>query len=72
MAEIRLQSQDPFNFRSPDDWPRWKQWFQQFCEASGLSEATAAKQIGSLLYCLGEEADTVLSSTNPMEEERAN
>jgi hypothetical protein len=72
MAEIRLQPPDPFNFRSPDDWPRWKRRFQQFREASGLSEGTATKQIGTLLYCLGEEADAVLSSTNPTAEERTN
>ena len=70
MAEIRLQTPDPFNFRKPDDWPRWKRRFQQFREASGLSEATATKQISTFLYCLGEEAETVLSSTNATEDDR--
>ena len=52
MAEIRLQPPEPFNFRNPDDWQRWKRRFQQFQEASGLSEASEKKQISTLLYCL--------------------
>ena len=71
MAQIRLQPPDPFNFRNPDDWPRWKRRFQQFREASGLSEAAALKQTSTFLYCLGEEAEAVLSSTNATAEERA-
>ena len=39
MAQIRLEPPEPFNFRKPDDWSRWKRRFQQFREASGLSEA---------------------------------
>ena len=70
MAQIRLQPPDPFNFRNPDDWPRWKRRFEQFHEASGLSEAAAKRQISTFLYCLGEEAEAVLSSTNATAEER--
>ena len=70
MAEIRLQPLETFNFRNPDDWPRWKSRFQQFREASGLPDASAGKQVSTLLYCLGEEAEAVLSSTNPTEDDR--
>ena len=64
MAQIKLPPPDRFNFRNPDDWPRWRRRFQQFREASGLSDESAAKQISTLLYCLGEEAESVLASTN--------
>lgn len=70
MAQIRLEPPEPFNFRKPDDWSRWKRRFQQFREASGLSEASATKQISTLLYCLGEEAEAVLTSTNATKEDR--
>jgi hypothetical protein len=70
MAEIRLQSPNAFNFGNPDDWPRWKRRFQQFREASGLSEAGAGKQISTFLYCLGDEAESVLASTNTTAEDR--
>ena len=63
-AEIRLQPPDALNFHNPDDWPHWRRQFQKFWEASGLAEVTASKQVSTLLYCLGEEAEAVLSSTN--------
>ena len=70
MAEIRLQPPEPFNFRNPDDWQRWKRRFQQFREASGLDESAQTKQVSTLLYCLGEEAEAVLASTNATDEDR--
>ena len=71
MAQIRLAPPDPFDFRNPDDWPRWRRRFQQFREASGLSEESASKQISTFLYCLGEEAENVLASTNATAEDRS-
>ena len=70
MAEIRLQPPEPFNFRTPDDWPRWKRRFLQFREASGLNGSEETKQISTFLYCLGEEAEAVLSSTNATADDR--
>ena len=70
MATIQLQPPPPFNFKTPDDWPRWRRRFGQFRVASGLGEQSAAKQISTLLYCLGEEAESVLTSTNATQEER--
>ena len=69
MAEIRLQPPDPFNFKVPDDWPRWRRRFEQFRAASGLKEASASKQVNTLLYCIGEAAKSVLKSTNITEDE---
>jgi len=70
MAQIHFQPPDPLNFKAPEDWPRWKQRFEQFRIASGLAEENAKKQVNTLLYCLGEEAETVLVSTNITEEQR--
>ena len=70
MATIQLQPPPPFNFKTPDDWPRWRRQFEQSRVASGLGKQSAAKQISTLLYCLGEEAELVLSSTNATEDER--
>ena len=72
MAEIRLQPPDAFNFHNLDDWPCWRRRFQQFREASGLAEVTASKQVSTLLYCLGEEAEAILSSTNVTPDDRRN
>ena len=54
----------PFNFKSPDEWPRWRKRYEQFRVASGLSTDSAAKQVSTQLYCLGEEAELVLMSTS--------
>ena len=70
MNYIQLQPPEPFNFKTPDDWPRWKRRFEQFRLASGLSEESQLKQVSTFLYCLGEEADAVLTSTNPSDEDR--
>jgi len=44
---------------------------EQFRLSSGLSEdKSEAKQISTLLYCLGEEAESVLASTHTTTEER--
>ena len=70
MAQIRLQTPDAFNFKEPEEWPRWKRRFEQFRVASGLKGEDAEKQVSTLLYCLGEEAEAVLASTNITDEER--
>ena len=64
MAVLQLKPPEPFNFKTPDEWPRWRKRFEQFRIASGLSEDSVEKQISTLLYCLGEEAESVLSSAD--------
>ena len=70
MAQLRLQPPEPFNFWNPDDWLRWKQRFERFRVASGLASSDAVQQISTLLYCIGEEAEAVLTSTNIIAEGR--
>ena len=70
MASIGLQQPEPFDFKAPDTWPKWKRRFEQFRVASGLSTADAEQQVNTLLYSMGEEADDGLSSTNITAEER--
>ena len=67
---VRLQPPDPFNFHTPDDWPRWKNKFQQFRDASGLSSESESNQVSTFLYCLGEEAESVLASTSVTPDDR--
>ena len=69
MATIQLQPPQPFDFSRPDEWSRWKSRFEQFRYASGLSDKDDARQISTLLYCLGEEAEDVLKSTKIKKED---
>ena len=70
MAQIRLQPPESFNFKTADDWPWWKWRFEQFRIASGLSGEDPMRQVSTLLYCLREEGEAVLSSTRITAEER--
>ena len=53
-----------------DEWPKWRKRFEQFRSASKLSTEPEPQQVDTLLYCLGDESDSVLSSTNCTAEER--
>ena len=64
MAQLNLKPPEQFNFRNPDEWPRWMRRFEQYRAASGLTDDSEGKQVSTLLYCLGEQAETVLTSTN--------
>ena len=70
MASLHLEAPEHFDFRSPGDWPRWKKRFEQFRLASGLVKESEEQQISTLLYCLGEDSEDVLGSTNITEAER--
>lgn len=70
MASLCLQPPSVFNFRTPDEWPRWKKRYEQFRLASGLSDETEEKQVSTLLYCIGEDADDTLTSTHITVNER--
>ena len=72
MATLTLQPPAPFDFSQPDDWPQWIKRFEQYRVASGLSKDSETRQVSTLLYCLGDEAEDVLSSTNISEEDKAN
>ena len=70
MASVKLQPLQPFNFQSPDEWPRWHRRFDQFRLASGLSAEDKGRQVCTLLYCMGETAEDVLSSTDITDDEK--
>ena len=70
MASIRIEPPEPFVFAESDGWPRWKRRFVQFLIASGVSEESELRKVSTLLYCLGQDAEDVLVSTNINSEER--
>ena len=67
---VSLKAPENFDFSKPDLWSKWKRRFEQFTSASGLDKEDEACRISTLLYCLGEEANDVLSSTNISAEDR--
>ena len=59
-----------FPFDTPDHWPKWKRRFKQYRLSSGLSKESEERQVNTLLYCLGEEAEDILTSTNISDDDR--
>ena len=70
MTAINLKPPAAFDFSKPDEWPKWRKRFQQFRSASGLEGEAESRQVDTLLYCLGEEADCILTSTSISEDDR--
>ena len=70
MTSLHLQPPGPFD-KSPDGWLKWKRRFEQYLHASGLSsEGSEERQVSTLLYCLGEEANDVLTLTGISDTDR--
>lgn len=70
MAAIRLNAPEPFDFTKPDNWPTWKRRFEHYRMASGLNKESEERQVSTLVYCMGNSADDVLTSTNISAEDR--
>ena len=69
-GSIPLKPPEAFNFRKPHECSKWIKRFEQFRLASGLSGESDTRQVSTLLYCMGEEVEDVLSSTDITTEER--
>ena len=70
MASVKLQPSEPFNFQTPDRWLHWHRHFEQFRIVSGLSTESEVHQLSTLLYCLGNESEDILTLTNVIREEK--
>ena len=67
----KLDPPPNFEFNKPDEWSRWKRRFEQYRSASGLTAKDEACQISTLLYCMGEDAEDVLTATAISNADRA-
>ena len=69
-STITLSPPPSFDFKQPDEWTKWKRRFEQFMSASGLDKEDDARKISTFLYCIGDEAEDILVSTNITDESR--
>ena len=67
---VQLQPPEPFDFRNPTQWSHWKRRFEQYQVASGLATASQLCQVTTLLYCLGDEANDILATTDNTQDEK--
>ena len=70
MASVRLQPPSSYDFKMPDKWPWWKRRFEQFRLASGLTAEDDDRQVSTPLYCMGEDTEDTLTSTNILAADR--
>ena len=61
-ATYQVSQPGPFDFSSPEEWPKWLRRFERFRQASGLSEKSEEAQVNTLIYCMGDQADNILHS----------
>ena len=66
-ASIPITPPERFDFKK---WLKWKRQFEHFLSASGLDKEDKARQVSTVLYCLGEEAHDVLTLTSITAENR--
>ena len=62
-CSVPLQPHSAFCFDRPDEWGKWKRRLEQFHLVSRISAEFEERQVSTLLYTLGEDAEDVLSST---------
>ena len=51
-----------FDFNRPADWPMWRRRFERYGEIAKLDKETPAIQVSTLLYVMGNQAETIFSS----------
>ena len=72
MASLRVTPPEPFDFTTPDEWPKWVRRFQRFRIASGLASGDEETQVNTLIYCMGDKADDILRSFQLSAEDEKN
>ena len=53
---------EAFDFTKPQNWPEWKQRWKRFHSATKMSTEPGEVQVSSLIYAMGQEAETIYSS----------
>ena len=66
-----IQPPEPFDVHHPENWKKWINRFDQYRVASGLSTASAAKQVSTFLYCFGEKASDFMLAMGATDDDKA-
>ena len=62
MATHTIAPPAPFNFKNPEEWPKWIRRFERYRISTELSEKDEVLQINTMMYCMGDEADDIVKS----------
>ena len=64
LSSFQISPPERFDFAKQEKWPHWIRRFERFRIASQLDQNTGESQVNTLIYCMGDEADDILSSFN--------
>ena len=70
-ASFQVAPPETFKFTSPEDWLKWIRRFECFRCASGLDKKGQDIQVSTLVYCMGDEANDILSLFKLSPEDKA-
>ena len=62
MASNTIAPLAPFDFKNPEDWPKWIQRFEQYHILTELKKKNEPLQINTMIYSMGHEADDIFKS----------
>ena len=62
MATHTIAPPAPFNFKNPEEWPKWIRRFERYRISTELSDKDEVLQINTMIYCMGDEADDIVKS----------
>eukprot|EP00117_Sycon_ciliatum_P009825 scpid45789/ scgid11968/ Uncharacterized protein K02A2.6 len=62
MSSAKFPLPDSFDFSSPQSWPQWTKRFERFRSLSKLDQDDETRQISTLLYTMGAEADNIFDA----------
>ncbi|XP_054260686.1 uncharacterized protein LOC128985318 [Macrosteles quadrilineatus] len=66
----QVKPPEPLNFQDSNGWKSWIKRYKMFHSGVALSSASEERQINMLLYCMGEEAEPLLTSMGMTEDKR--
>lgn len=68
-ATFNVVPPEAFNFKQPQEWMKWSRRFERFREASGLASKDQKQQVNTFIYCLGDEADDLITAFKMSDED---
>ena len=62
MASNTIAPPAPFDFKNPENWPKWIWRFKRYRISTELNKKHEPLQINTMIYCMGDEADDIFKS----------
>lgn len=59
---MSFQQPGKFDFPKPSEWTKWLKRFERYSIVSGLDKKENEMQTNVVLYCMGDEAEDILTS----------